>query len=353
MRLKIVAAVSFVLSLVVVYTCAIPNVEATKQPSFKLAEGAPIKVGPMAGQAVIADGNHDGNLDIILACGTCCGSQPSPESGHVQVLLGDGRGQFTRAKGTPIPICPSARKVAVGDGNGDGLLDVFVAQHDSYEVVMLAGNGKGEFTPAPDSPFIAAKGTRPHTHDITTGDVNGDGQLDLLTTNANDNTISILLGDGKGKFAPAPNSPLSAGRHPYDVVRLADVNNDSKVVVLDFMASWCGKCVETLPHLKALKERFGPQDLEIISVSLDGGETTDTTINDLNHLLTAQKVNWPVVFDDTGWDNTVARNYGVNALPFHVVIDRQGIIRAVSNGAEKAELMKLNQSIAQLIEKRK
>ena len=199
-----------------------------KSPIFKLSPGSPLAVGPMAGEPVVADCNRDGNPDIILACGTCCGSPPSPLSGHVQILLGDGHGGFNKAEGSPIPIGSSARKVAVGDANRDGNIDIFVAQHESYEVVALLGNGRGGFKPAPGSPFIAAKGPRPHTHAITAGDVNGDGNLDILTTNSNDNTISILLGDGRGSFKPSDNSPLKAGRHPYDVVTLNDVNQDGK-----------------------------------------------------------------------------------------------------------------------------
>jgi FG-GAP-like repeat len=47
-------------------------------------------------------------------------------SGYVQVLLGDGRGGFKPAQGSPIPVDSSARKVAVGDANRDGHLDIFV-----------------------------------------------------------------------------------------------------------------------------------------------------------------------------------------------------------------------------------
>jgi len=50
-------------------------------------------------------------------------------------------------------------------------------------------------------------------------------------------------------------------------------------------------------------------------------------------------VDWPVIFDDTGWDNAIARSYGVNRLPTHVIIDREGIIRLIAVGGEKKKTL--------------
>src|ERR1041384_2391070 len=57
--------------------------------------------------------------------------------------------------------------------------------------------------------------------------------VDILTTNANDNTVSLLLGNGTGDLAPAPGSPFAAGIHPYDGLQCIDVNADdaSDIVV--------------------------------------------------------------------------------------------------------------------------
>jgi alkyl hydroperoxide reductase subunit AhpC len=514
-RLSIVSIILPIL----VSAAALAKIESepdyAKPAVFKMAPGSPIKVGPMAGDPVIADSNHDGNLDIILACGTCCGSPPDPLSGHVQILLGDGRGGFKPAQGSPIPVGSSARKVAVGDANRDGHLDIFVAQHESYEVVDLLGDGRGGFKPAPGSPFVAASGShvhpRAHTHAITTGDVNGDGNLDILTTNANDHSVSVLLGDGKGGFAPSSASPIKAGRHPYDTVVLSDVNNDGKadivtpnlignaamvmlgdgnagfrpasgapfalgprpgyvavadinddgkadlvathdddplvavllgdgkggfdhapesplrpsiavwgvavadlngdgkkdlamgaqldqgvtvmlgdgkggfvtaanspmpsgkranyVAVADLnrdgkldvvassygsgeitvLASWCGVCVATLPEIKELYDQFDKSKVEIISVSIDGGENTDTTLRDLKDLLANHPVDWPVIFDDTGWDNMIARSYGVSRLPTHVVIDREGIFRLIAEGGDKKKIQEIRSVLRRFI----
>lgn len=124
------------------------------------------------------------------------------------VLLGDGRGGFKPAEGSPIKVGSSVRKVALGDVNRDGKLDAVAAEHDTYFVTVLLGDGRGRFRAAPGSPFKTSNGSRPHTHDVVLGDVNGDGHPDILTANVNDNNVSVLLGDGKGAFAPAPAGEL-------------------------------------------------------------------------------------------------------------------------------------------------
>src|SRR5262245_16788354 len=97
---------------------------ATPQNPIALRDAGPaIAVGPMAGRPVIADFDRDGNADVVVACGTCCGSRPDPASGHMVLLLGDGRGELRAAKGSPHKVCASTRKVAVGDV--DGTLQVF------------------------------------------------------------------------------------------------------------------------------------------------------------------------------------------------------------------------------------
>ncbi len=59
-------------------------------------------------------------------------------------------------------------------------------------------------------------GTAPGSIEIA--DFNGDGKFDVVVANEQSNDVSILLGDGKGKFAPAKGSPFAAGHLPNDVV---------------------------------------------------------------------------------------------------------------------------------------
>jgi FG-GAP-like repeat/FG-GAP repeat len=146
----------------------------------------------------------------------------------VTILLGDGRGGFTPAKGSPFPAGQEPNDIAIGDLNRDGKLDLAFANHTAKHLTVLLGDGRGGFAPAPGSPFAVA--VRPHTHGVAVGDLNGDGNPDLLTDSWGDDQVAILLGDGKGGFKPGPF--LAVGKHPYQRVRIADLNGDGKDDIL-------------------------------------------------------------------------------------------------------------------------
>lgn len=203
---------------------------AVKEPLFESAENGTYFVGPMPGRPVAGDVNNDGKMDVVVACGPCCGSPEQKESGHMFVLLGSGNGKFSNA-GPPFKIAPSVRKVALGDLNGDGYLDAALAEHNTHNVRILLGKGNGFFTYAPGSPVNAGGGAngRFHCHEITIADVNGDGKKDVLTTLPNDHAVAVLLGNGKGKVTPAKGSPFQVASHPYDALIAADANNDGKM----------------------------------------------------------------------------------------------------------------------------
>ena len=62
---------------------------------------------------------------------------------------------------------------------------------------------------------------------IAIADVNHDGKPDIIVANTTDETTSVLLGDGKGHFAPAPGSPFPCGKGPNDIA-VADMNGDGE-----------------------------------------------------------------------------------------------------------------------------
>jgi hypothetical protein len=169
----------------------------------------------------VGDFNGDGKLDLAVANS----AQPSGTS-SVSVLLGKGDGTFTNAPGSPFAVGTNPNCVAVGDFNGDGKLDLAVTNGGSNNVSVLLGKGDGTFRNAPGSPI--AVGTNPYG--VAVGDFNGDGKLDLAVANSAEtggtSSVSVLLGKGDGTFQGPAN--YAAGTWPQSVA-VGDFNGDGKL----------------------------------------------------------------------------------------------------------------------------
>ena len=126
--------------------------------------------------------------------------------------------------------------LTVGDVNHDGDLDLITANSNNNNTVsVFLGNGDGKFQPG----ITYTVGNTPE--DVALGDFNGDGNPDLVSANAFDNTLSVLLGRGDGTFLSAPsftvgNSPdgVATGdfNHDGNLDLVTGDNNDSAVTVL-------------------------------------------------------------------------------------------------------------------------
>ncbi len=119
--------------------------------------------------------------------------------------------------------------------------------------------------------------------------------------------------------------------------RAADLKG--RVVLLDFWATWCAPCLADVPWIRRARARFPESRFVVIGVSLD---TTDRRT--IRSWLNRQRVDWPQVWDDRGFDGSLSRRFGVEALPRSILIDGTG--RAAAAGLRGEPLLR---AIAALI----
>jgi hypothetical protein len=229
--------------------------------------------------ATLADVNHDGNLDLLIA------DRNSPA---LLVLLGNGDGTFQTGVG--YYVSGGLQQLLVGDFNGDGSLDVAGVLNGVASLAVTFGKGDGTFLQAPiysggggqgvladfnndgipDLAFAATDvslGNGDGTFQkgigsgggisLAVGDFNHDGNLDSVSVSESEQSLSVALGNGNGTFGLATN--YNADARP-DFVATGDLNGDG---FLDLVAA-----------------NYNSNDISVLLGKGDGtfGTATDTPV---------------------------------------------------------------------------
>jgi len=114
-----------------------------------------------------------------------------------------------------------------------------------------------------------------------------------------------------------------------------------KVVLLDFWATWCGPCRESIPHLIQLYRTYQDKGFVLIGLSMDKKGDVDT----VRHFVKSMDIPYPIILTP----DDVTRNYGVTGIPTTILIDKEGKIQGKMVGFNSSIAQQTSARVAELI----
>ena len=149
----------------------------------------------------------------------------------------------------------------------------------------------------------------------------------------------------KSDYPPLASAVSQADMKNLDGSTSKVADRKGKVVLLNMWATWCGPCRGEMPTLVKMQDEHRDKGFEIIGLNTDDGDTKEMVEEFAKEL----KLNYTLVWADIAMQNALLKISNFNGIPQSFIVDRDGNLRGVFRGGGKAELKKMEELVAKVV----
>ena len=159
-----------------------------------------------------------------------------------------------------------------------------------------------------------------------------------------ENTTNTVAEKTQSDYPPIPNAIAQSDLKNLDNSTFKLADKKGKVVLVNMWATWCGPCRSEMPRLVKMQEEHRDKDFEII-----GLDTDDESVADINAFAKEMNLNYTLVWGDPDIQNEFLKISKFPGIPQSFLIDRDGHLRGVFKGANPADVTKMEELVAKVV----
>lgn len=168
-----------------------------------------------------------------------------------------------------------------------------------------------------------------------------------------DNAVNIAVesaknsGDAPPKssdYPPLASAVAQADLQNFDGTTFKVADKKGKVLLLNMWATWCGPCRAEMPALVRMQDAHRDAGFEVIGLNTD-----DEPVDAINAFAEQMKLNYTLVWADTGTQAALLKISRFNGIPQSFIVDREGNLRGVFRGANPADIKTMEELVAKVV----